>query len=54
MRMLKWAAVTAAAGYGAARLATRASRAMNFRDKVVVITGGSRGLGCLHKRADEN
>jgi NAD(P)-dependent dehydrogenase (short-subunit alcohol dehydrogenase family) len=49
MSMLKWAA--AAAGiYGAARLATRASRAISFRDKVVVITGGSRGLGLLLAR----
>src|SRR5688500_2600765 len=47
--MLRWAAVAAGA-YGTLRLATRATRAMNFRDKVVVITGGSRGLGLLLAR----
>src|SRR5688572_33477724 len=47
--MLKWAAVAAGA-YGALRLATCATRAMNFRGKVVVITGGSRGLGLLLAR----
>ena len=47
--ILKWGAL-AAGVYGAARLATRASRATSFRDKVVVITGGSRGLGLLLAR----
>jgi NAD(P)-dependent dehydrogenase (short-subunit alcohol dehydrogenase family) len=36
--------------YGAARLATCMSRRIDFRDKVVVITGGSRGLGLLLAR----
>jgi NAD(P)-dependent dehydrogenase (short-subunit alcohol dehydrogenase family) len=49
MSMLKWTAL-AAGIYGAARLAARASRATSFRDKVVVITGGSRGLGLLLAR----
>ena len=47
--MLKWATVAAGA-YGALRLAACASRVMDFRDKVVVITGGSRGLGLLLAR----
>src|SRR5688500_1158849 len=49
MGMLKWASL-AAGVYGAARLAARASRAIDFRGKVVVITGGSRGLGLLLAR----
>ena len=47
--ILKWGAF-AAGVYGAARIATCASRAMSFRDKVIVITGGSRGLGLLMAR----
>ena len=46
---LKWG-VLAAGMYGVARLTARASRAIQFRDKVVVITGGSRGLGLLLAR----
>ena len=49
MRILKCIAF-AAGIYGAARLAARASRKISFRDKVVVITGGSRGLGLLLAR----
>ncbi len=37
-------------GYVAARLALRRVRRIDFRDKVVVITGGSRGLGLLLAR----
>jgi NAD(P)-dependent dehydrogenase (short-subunit alcohol dehydrogenase family) len=47
-------ALAAAAGLGAAWLATRASRArlaIDFADRVVVITGGSRGLGLVIARA---
>ncbi len=47
--VLKWTAI-AAGIYGAARLATCASRVTSFRDKVVLITGGSRGLGLLLAR----
>src|SRR5215211_3099717 len=49
MSFTKWAAF-AAGMYGAARLAACASRRIDFRDKVVVITGGSRGLGLLLAR----
>ena len=49
MTFIKWTAF-AAGMYGAARLAARASRKYDFRDKVVVITGGSRGLGLLMAR----
>src|SRR5687768_3258218 len=49
MSFTKWAAL-AAGMYGAARLAARTSRKYDFFDKVVVITGGSRGLGLLMAR----
>ena len=45
--------LAAAAGVGAAWLATRLSRnrlAISFEDRVVVITGGSRGLGLVMAR----
>jgi len=48
--ILKWAAVAAAGAYVVSRTAACASRAMSFRGKVVVITGGSRGLGLLLAR----
>ena len=49
MNITRWAAF-AAGMYAAARLATRAARRFEFRNKVVVITGGSRGLGLLLAR----
>src|SRR5688572_13316911 len=36
--------------YAAYRLLTRARRRISFRDRVVVITGGSRGLGLVIAR----
>jgi len=36
--------------YGAARLTLRRARRIDFRNRVVVITGGSRGLGLLLAR----
>ncbi|HEX4415437.1 MAG TPA: SDR family oxidoreductase [Lacipirellulaceae bacterium] len=49
------AAAVAAASYVAAKAALAFSRRYNFRDRVVVITGGSRGLGLVlaRKLADE-
>ncbi len=51
--MNKGLAVGLAAGLGAAVIATRLSRArlgLSFEDRVVVITGGSRGLGLVLAR----
>src|SRR5438874_5078871 len=47
--LLKFGAI-ALGGYLAARAATARTRRIDFRDKVVVITGGSRGLGLLLAR----
>src|SRR3954466_11789068 len=43
-------AALALGGYAAARLTARRRRRITFADKVVVITGGSRGLGLLLAR----
>src|SRR5687768_16293404 len=43
-------AALALGGYVAARFAVAKARSMRFRNKVVVITGGSRGLGLLLAR----
>lgn len=53
-RMLSSAAMVAGA-YGAARLALAAARYYDFRNRLVVVTGGSRGLGLVMARqlADE-
>lgn len=40
-----WWAAAAAAGLWAARTARRAGRRLDFRDRVVLVAGGSRGLG---------
>ena len=49
MRLRTLAAV-AAGGYVAARIAARRSRRISFAGKVVIITGGSRGLGLVLAR----
>src|SRR5438874_1548513 len=52
-RLIKLAMVASA--YGVARLAIAASRRYDFRNRLIVITGGSRGLGLVLARhlADE-
>jgi NAD(P)-dependent dehydrogenase (short-subunit alcohol dehydrogenase family) len=47
--LLKFAAL-ALGGYVAARFAVAKARSISFKDRVVVITGGSRGLGLLLAR----
>lgn len=51
-KLLRWAAAHLALGIGllAVREVIRASRQILLRGKVVVITGGSRGLGLLVAR----
>jgi hypothetical protein len=44
------AAALGAGAYAGARLAVAFSRRYDFRDRLVVITGGSRGLGLLLAR----
>jgi NAD(P)-dependent dehydrogenase (short-subunit alcohol dehydrogenase family) len=48
-QLMKWGALALGA-YGAARMSARNARRIDFRDKIVVITGGSRGLGLLLAR----
>jgi NAD(P)-dependent dehydrogenase (short-subunit alcohol dehydrogenase family) len=43
-------AALALGGYVAARIATRSARRISFYNKIVVITGGSRGLGLILAR----
>ena len=49
MKLWKWAGICVGL-YAAVRLAARAYRRIDFAGKVVVITGGSRGLGLLLAR----
>src|SRR5688572_21368823 len=49
MKLRNFAAL-ALTGYATARMLARKARRISFTDKVVVITGGSRGLGLVLAR----